>query len=76
MGQVTIYLEDEIEKKMKIAVDSSHLSKSKWIANIIKEKVTDEWPESISALSGAWKDIPTVEEMRLANGTDVKREDF
>jgi len=76
MGQITIYLEDEIEKKMKVAVDSSHLSTSKWIANLIKEKVADEWSESVSALSGVWKDLPTVEEMRATNGTDVKRENF
>lgn len=39
MGQVTIYLEDEIENKMIEAAQSSHLSKSKWIAKIIQEKV-------------------------------------
>jgi len=44
MGQVTIYLEDEIENRMKTAAKSAHLSKSKWIAKLIREKVANEWP--------------------------------
>jgi hypothetical protein len=38
MGQVTIYLEDEIEKKMTAAAKTAHVSKSKWIASLIKGK--------------------------------------
>ena len=38
MGQVTIYLDKEIENKLKTAAKSSKLSVSKWVANIIKEK--------------------------------------
>lgn len=43
MGQVTIYLEDEIEKKMTAAAKTAHVSKSKWIASLIKAKVASEW---------------------------------
>ena len=35
MGQVTIYLEDEVEEKMSAAAKSEHLSKSKWVASLI-----------------------------------------
>jgi len=45
MGQVTIYLEDEVEEKMSAAAKSEHLSKSKWVASLIKAKVASEWPE-------------------------------
>ena len=74
MGQVTIYLEDEIEEKMSAAAKAEHLSKSKWIASLIKAKVATEWPESISQLAGAWKDLPQVEEGRDHLGRDVQRE--
>ncbi len=37
MGQVTIYLDNQIENKMKTAVKTSHLSVSKWIAKLIKD---------------------------------------
>ena len=74
MGQVTIYLEDEVEAKMRAAAESEHISKSKWITNLIKEKVADEWPESFVRLSGAWEDLPTAEEIRGSQTKDSKRE--
>lgn len=76
MGQVTIYLDSEIERKMRAFVKSMHLSQSKWIANLIEEKIRNEWPESVTKLAGAWKDIPTAEEIRRTEGTDIRREEF
>jgi len=76
MGQVTIYLDDEIESKMRASVKAMNLSKSKWIANLIKEKVTDEWPESVRKLAGSWKDFPSAEEIRQTMGKDILREEF
>jgi len=76
MGQVTIYLEDEIENKMIKAAESAHLSKSKWIARLIRENVADEWPQSIVEIAGSWSDFPTIEDLRDKPGVDTKREDF
>ena len=47
------------------------LSKSKWIADLIKEKATDEWPESVRKLAGTWKDFPLAEEIRKTTGKDI-----
>lgn len=74
MGQVTIYLEDEIEEKMTAAAKSVHLSKSKWVAGLIRAKVANEWPKSVVELAGAWKDLPLAEVGRADIGHDVERE--
>ena len=74
MGQVTIYLEDAIEKKMRSAAKSWNMSQSKWIAQLIREKIVDEWPASIVECAGSWKDLPTAEELRASMGSDVQRE--
>ncbi|HFC30258.1 MAG TPA: CopG family transcriptional regulator [Oceanospirillales bacterium] len=75
MGQVTIYLEDEIESKMVEAAQSAHLSKSKWIAQVIKEKVDSQWPLSVQEAAGSWEDdFPNAEQMRENIGKDAKRE--
>jgi hypothetical protein len=74
MGQVTIYLEDEIESKMVEAAQSAHLSKSKWIAQLIKEKVDSQWPLSVQEAAGSWDDFPNVEQLRENIGKDAKRE--
>ncbi len=76
MGQVTIYLEDEIEHKMVQAAESAHLSKSKWIAKVIQEKVANEWPQSVVNLAGTWEDFPDIEDIRVNKGKDSKREEI
>ena len=76
MGQVTIYLEDEIENKMVKAAQSAQLSKSKWIAKLIKEKVDSEWPSSVREAAGTWNDFPSAEELRKNVGKDTKREEL
>ena len=73
MGQITIYLDSETEKKMTDAIKKSGKSKSKWIADLIREKTAGSWPENIITLAGAWSDLPTAEEIRKKMGRDVKR---
>lgn len=74
MGQITIYIDDETEKKMLRIVEKSGTSKSKWIAELIREKASTTWPENLVSLAGAWKDLPTAEEIRREMGKDVLRE--
>ncbi|MDL1964001.1 MAG: CopG family transcriptional regulator [Deltaproteobacteria bacterium] len=75
MGQVTIYLDNEIENKIKTAAKTSNLSISKWIANIIKEKISTEWPQDVVKLAGSWKeDFPSLKEIRSTHVVDSSRE--
>ena len=75
MGQVTIYLDNETEDKLKKAAKAGHVSVSKWIAELIKEKTATEWPQDIVDLAGSWKDdFPSIEEIRSGMGSDSPRE--
>lgn len=74
MAQVTIYLDSETEKKMQKIIKKRRISKSKWIADLIKEKTATTWPETITNLAGAWADMPTAEEIRKKMGRDIGRE--
>ena len=74
MGQVTIYLDSETEKKLENIVEKKGISKSRWIANLIKEKTSTAWPENIIQLAGAWSDLPSSEKIRRSMGTDAERE--
>jgi len=76
MGQVTIYLEEEVENRMTKAAKSAHLSKSKWIAKLIQEKVANEWPQSVVSFAGSWEDFPSIGEVRKSLGADTTREKF
>ncbi len=74
MGQVTIYLDDETDKKMRQAVKKSGLSKSQWVARLIKTKTTTEWPDEIRELAGQWTEFPEQEEIRQTEVQDLPRE--
>jgi len=74
LGQVTIYIDDETEKKMMASVKAEKISKSKWISNVIREKVAKEWPASVRELEGVWTDFPSIEAIRSGTGEDARRE--
>ena len=74
MAQVTIYLDSETEKKMSNVIKKTGISKSKWISDLIKQKITTTWPENIVKLAGAWTDLPTAEDIRKNMTEDADRE--
>lgn len=74
MAQVTVYIEDELESRMRAAAEAAHLSQSRWLANLIRERLADRWPEDVAALAGAWRDFPDLETLRTGFGEDVPRE--
>ena len=74
MGQVTIYLDQETERKLKAFLEGRNVSKSRWIASLIREKTAAEWPESVTRLAGAWREFPEADELRSELGSDTPRE--
>ena len=74
MGQVTIYIDDETEQKARASARAEGVSLSRWVAVRIKRRVRGEWPESVRALAGAWREIPSAERLRRTGGKDIPRE--
>ena len=74
MGQITLYLDDETEKKMKAAARAAGISLSRWVNSLIRERTAEEWPASVARLAGAWADLSTVEEIRRGQPDDAPRE--
>lgn len=74
MGQVTIYIDPETEKRMNHMIKNTGTPKSKWIADLIRQKIALEWPESVIDMAGSWTDFPSAEEIREDLGHDVERE--
>ena len=74
MGQVTIYIDAETEKKLNQIVKDRGVSKSRWISELIRERTTTTWPEHIKNMVGAWHDFPQAEELRSKIGKNAERE--
>ena len=76
MGQITIYMDDDLEARIRAEAKALHISQSKLVAGLIREKIAQKWPPSIAKLAGAWKDLSTAKETRVSLGQDVSREEI
>lgn len=74
MGQITIYLDEESERRLKSAAAAAGMPVSRWVAQLVREKTRTEWPDEVRELAGAWADFPDAEELRRSAGTDLPRE--
>lgn len=74
MEQITIRLDSESEAKAREYAKNLNISLDKWIADLIMEKTSAVWPQSVKQLAGSWPDFPTLEEIRAETGKDARRE--
>lgn len=71
---VTLYLDEDTLSRMRAAAEAAGLSMSAWLAQLVRERTRRAWPAEVVALAGAWRDLPTAEELRGSVGEDVRRE--
>lgn len=77
MAQVTIYMDNNLEEKIKKLAKSTGISISKFISNILEQKVKTSWDDSVRDLSGSWsKDAAFDEDIKSYKTADVKREEL
>lgn len=76
MSQLTLYLDDATQALVEQAAQANGLSKSRWVAEIIRKYAAHEWPEDCLALAGRFADFPLREESPVALPGDVPRVGF
>lgn len=76
MAQVTIYMNNDLETKIKNIASSLDISISKFIANVLEQKVQNEWNQNVQKLAGSWDDFPSLEQIRDEKTPNTQREEF
>ena len=76
MSQITLYLDDATQALVEQAAQANGLSKSRWVAEIIRKYAAHEWPQDCLALAGCFADFPLREEGSAALPADVPRLGF
>ena len=76
MSQITLYLDDATQAMVEQAARASGMSKSRWVAEIIRKYAAHEWPEDCLALAGSFADFPLREENALPAVADSPRVGF
>jgi hypothetical protein len=58
MSQITLYLDDDTQTLVDEAAAANGVSKSRWVADIIRKHAAHEWPKDCLALAGRFADFP------------------
>ena len=56
MTQLAIYIDDNLAERLEKVVTASGKSKSRWISDVIKSALQDQWPDGFFELAGSWID--------------------
>ena len=56
MPQLSLYIDEDILKKIEIAAKLEHISISKYVVLKINDNLTNSWPENYEKLFGSIKD--------------------
>jgi hypothetical protein len=76
VAQITLYLDDATQALVDQAAQAQGLSKSRWVADIIRKYAAHEWPQDCLALAGSFTDFPLREQSPAALPADVPRISF
>jgi hypothetical protein len=76
MSQITLYLDDATQALVEQAALANGVSKSRWVADIIRKYAAHEWPQECLDLAGSFPDFPLREEGSSPATADVPRVGF
>lgn len=77
MSQITLYLDDATQAIVDQAAQASGISKSRWVAEIIRKYAANEWSEECLKLAGSFADFPLREDVPAkTTAVDVPRLGF
>ena len=76
MSQITLYLDDATQALVEQAAQANGMSKSRWVAEIIRKYAAQEWPIDCVALAGRFADFPLLEAPPASEAADVTRIGF
>ncbi len=76
MSQITLYLDDATQALVEQAALANGVSKSRWVANLIRKYAGHEWPQDCLDLAGRFADFPLREEAPAPGAADVARVGF
>ncbi len=76
MSQITLYLDDATQALVDQAAKANGVSKSRWVAELIRTYAAHEWPQECLALAGQFADFPLREDPPASPAADVPRLGF
>jgi Ribbon-helix-helix protein, copG family len=76
MAQITLYIDDQIQRRLKEAAARRNVSQSQFVAELIRRATATEWPDEVLALFGSVPDFPLADELRAGLPPDSPRAEW
>ncbi len=76
MSQITLYLDDATQSLVEQAAQAHGVSKSRWVADLIRKHAAHEWTQDCLALAGRFSDFPLREDAPSPTASDAPRIGF
>jgi hypothetical protein len=73
MAQITLYIDDEVQARLRDAAARREVSQSQFVADLIRRATAERWPDEVVALAGSLRDFPAAEAIRGGAGADAER---
>ena len=71
MSNLSLYLDDGLERRVRESAAREGVSVSKWIARLADERTAQAWPDEVLALAGAWADDDVLRPQHAADAPRV-----
>lgn len=76
MGQITLYLDDATQALVDQAAKANGVSRSRWVADILRTYAAQDWPKDCLALAGRFPDFPLRDDRDSNQPADTDRVSF
>lgn len=76
MSQITLYLDEATQLLVDQAAAAHGISKSRWVADMIRKHAAHEWSQACLAMAGQFADFPLREDSPATATPDAARLSF
>ncbi len=70
MPQISLYLDDATLALVEHVAKANGVSKSRWVAGIIRKRAAHDWPQDCLELAGRFADFPLREQPQSQRSAD------
>lgn len=74
MAQITLYIDDGTQQRLRDAAAQRKVSQSQFVAELIRRATDNTWPPEALAFLGSMPDFPLAEELRAGLPPDAQRD--
>jgi hypothetical protein len=73
MAQITLYIDESTQLRLRDAAAKRKLSQSQFVAELIRRATATDWPDEVLGLAGSVPDFPHTDALRAGVADDATR---